>query len=113
VFIPNISCIIRKKGRPDVYGQARPGPDQPERCSIVKMRYGSAHTTVRADSGASRAHADEFVSNNRILLASTTAAAVDDQLEVAGYKIRVKSLQPRVNVLGAIDHYEVEGEVWA
>lgn len=113
VFIPNLDCIIRKKGLPDVYGKAGTGSERPERCSIVKLRYESVHTTVRADSGATRGHADEFVTSNRILLAASTQAAIDDQLEVSGYKIRIKILHPRINVIGKVDHYEVEGEVWA
>lgn len=113
VFIPNLNCVIRKKGKPDIYGQVRAGASHPERCSIVKMRHESGETTVRADSGASRAHAEEFVLTNRILVASRTVAAIDDQLEVAGFKIRIKSMQPRFDVTGALDHYEVEGEVWA
>lgn len=113
MFIPNTDCIVRKKGKPDVYGQTKTGPEYPERCAIVKLRYESAHTTVRADSGASRAHADEFVTSNRILLPASTHAAIDDQLEVRGYKIRVKILHPRLDVLGNLDHYEVEGELWA
>ena len=113
MFIPNIDCIIRKRGLPDLYGQIQAGAEHPERCALVKIRYESAPTTLRGDSGATRAHADEFVSSNRILLPAGTRAAIDDQIEVAGHKIRIKSMHPRLSVLGAVDHYEVEGEVWA
>ena len=113
MFIPNLDCTIRKKGKPDLYGQAKPGAETPERCAVVKQRNESAHTTVRADSGASRAHADEFVMNNRILLRASTVADIDDQLNLLGFHIRIKSMQPRLNVMGQLDHYEVEGEVWA
>lgn len=112
MFIPNLFCTIRKKGKPDVYGQAKTGAEYPERCAIVKAKYESAHTTVRADSGATRSHADEFVTSNRILVAKTTKAVIDDQISVIGYKIRIKVLHPRYDVLGQLDHYEVEGELW-
>lgn len=113
MFIPNIDCTIGKKGTPDIYGQASAGTQTPERCAVVKMRTESVHTTVRADSGASRAHADEFVSNNRVLLRANTVAQIDDQLTLLGFKIRIKLMHPRLTVIGTLDHYEVEGEVWA
>lgn len=112
MFIPNINCTIRKKGKPDLYGQATAGVERAERCAVVKMRNESAHTTLRADSSATRAHADEFVTSNRILLQSTTSAQIDDQLNLMGMSIRIKSMHPRMNVLGGLDHFEVEGEVW-
>ena len=113
MFIPNLPCLLRKNGLPDVYGHSEPGPAAPERCAVVKIKPESIRTTLRADSGATRGHADEFIITNLVLLAKTTAAALDDQLEVIGHKIRIKMLHPRFNVLGQLDHYEVEGEMWA
>jgi hypothetical protein len=113
VFIPNLPCLLRKPGKPDVYGYSAAGAATPERCAVVKIKPESIRTTLRADSGATRGHADEFIISNLVLLAKTTNAALDDQLEVIGYKIRIKMLHPRFNILGELDHYEVEGETWA
>lgn len=113
MFIPNLPCLIRKKTKPDVYGKSGVGPAVPERCSVVKIKHLSVDTTKRGDSGASRSHADEFVTENRVLLLPKTNVMIDDQLAVIGYTIRVKSMHPRYSVLGELDHWEVEGEIWA
>lgn len=113
MLIPNLDCKVYKQTAPDVYGQVTSGPAIPERCCVVKLKKKSDATTVRADSGASRAHADEFITENRILLTPKTKAAIDDRLDVAGVSIRVKSMFPRFDILGRLDHYEVEGELWA
>lgn len=113
MFIPNLPCLLRKPGKADVYGYSVAGAGVPERCAVVKIKPESIRTTLRADAGASRGHADEFIISNLILLAKSTTAALDDQLEVIGHKIRIKLLHPRFNVLGQLDHYEVEGEMWA
>lgn len=112
MFIPNLPCIVGKKRKANLYGEAGVGATYPERCAIVKYKEESVHTTVRADSGATRSHADEFVTQNRILVAATTKAALDDRLEVIGFKIRIKAMRPRYNVVGQLDHYEIEGEEW-
>lgn len=111
--MPNLPCVIRKRGKTDVYGKTSLGSEMPERCGIVKAKYKSVDTTKRGDSGASRSHADEFISESRVLLMPKTAAEVDDQLTVIGFKIRIKMKHPRYNVMGKLDHWEVEGEIWA
>jgi hypothetical protein len=112
MFLPNLTCTITSKGTRDIYGQEVVGASHTERCAIVKLVKESFHTTVRADSSASRGHGDEFRVDCVILLTKTTKVKIDDKLTVAGVSIRVKSVFPRVNVNGTLDHYQVEGELW-
>lgn len=110
---PQNLCQVRKKSGRDIYGQSTLAAPVTERCAIVKSRLESQHTTVRADASASRAYADEFVSQNKILLMPSTRAEIDDRLDVAGVSLRIKTKFPRFDVWGRLDHYEVTGEVWA
>lgn len=112
MFIPTIPCTVRLKYKTNVYGEASLSEPVAERCNLVRMRVESEHTTVRADSSATRGYADEFAASNVILLAPNTAARFDDQITVLGVSIRVKSLHPRYDVQGRIDHFEVRGEAW-
>jgi hypothetical protein len=112
MFIPNADCIVRKAGSTNVYGEATLGAPIAERCGIVRLHEKVSHTTVRADSSASRGHADEGDANVVVLLAVTTKAGLGDQLEVMGLKVRINDKQPRVSVTGKLDHYEVRGEFW-
>jgi hypothetical protein len=109
---PLNSCTITPRTGVDRYSQATLGSPRIERCSIVKAIKTSQHTTVRADSSASRGYADEFVMTNKILLLPTTIATIDSKLEVAGVSIRIKSMHPRYDAFGILDHYEVTGEAW-
>lgn len=113
MFLPNIPCKVHLKEDPNVYGESQVGPAIDEMCAIVRLRVESTHTTVRADSSASRGYADEFVSATLILLAPTTHARLDDMLVVMGVPVRVKSLFPRYDVSGVLDHFEARGELWA
>jgi hypothetical protein len=106
-------AVLRKNQGTDLYGQPKLGVALRELVAVVKLEFTSQHTTVRADSSASRGFADEFVTQNRFLLARTTKVAIDDQLTVAGVAVRIKTLTPRYDVWGELDHYEARGEVWA
>ena len=105
-------CLISKKTSVDLYGQESHLPAVSERCSIVKCRKYEQHTTVRADSSSSRGFANEFLSQNKILLLPATIASFDDKLTVANIVIRVTSLTPMYDVWGKLDHYELVGESW-
>jgi hypothetical protein len=109
----NIDCTIQKAGATDMFGQRRPGELIRERCAIVRLRHDMQHTTVRADSSASRAHADHFTTSNRILLPARTRCEMGDKLTVAGVAIRVMSIFPQHDVSGRLDHFEVSGDVWS
>lgn len=108
----NAVCIIRKVTGTDVYGQRTLGTSVSEPCAVVKLKKTAQHTTVRADSSGSKGYAEEFSMFNRVHLDKSTSAAIGDQLTVHGQVIRIMSMQPRFDVLGPLDYYEVEGEPW-
>jgi hypothetical protein len=107
------AATLRKQEGYDLYGQAKLGVALVEYVGVVKLEQSAQHTTVRADSSATRGFADEFVTSNKFLLARTTKVSIDDQLTLMGIAIRIKTLTPRFDVWGSLDHFEARGETWA
>lgn len=113
MFTPNLDCWITPVSKDaNLYGELGKGARKKERCGVVKLRHEIQHSTVRADSSASRGHAEEFTVSNVILLQANTVAVLRSKLEVSGVSMRIMSIFPRYDVSGKLDHYEVQGEVW-
>ena len=107
-------CTLRKAGATNLYGESSLGDAQSERCAVVRLIPVREATTVRADSGATRAHGDEFTVRAKVLLGPRSVAQLGDQLTVDGVQMRIMEMHHRYDALtGALDHYEVEGEAWA
>lgn len=113
MYLPNTTLKIRSTLGFDEYGQERIGSLVTEPCAIVYARYKSDKTTVRTDSSASRGHGREKVSDARILVGPKTVSKLDDKIEVASLSFRIVDKQPRFDVNGNLDHYQLEAESWA
>lgn len=110
----NATCSIEHIAGRDVYGQPKFQAPTTERCCILSLENRIAHTTVRADSSASRGHGDEPGSRAKLMLQPNTIARPGDRLTVRGITIKVISLDPKLDaVTGKVDHYEAAGESWA
>lgn len=113
MFRPNLQCKIQlASGKNDVRGQPIPGKLVNERCAIVKLIITNEKSSVRADSSASRGNAQEMEARSVILLPSSTQAQIDDIIIVSGYQLRINGMQPRFDVSGRLDHYEVNATMW-
>jgi hypothetical protein len=113
MFRPNIRCVIQlASGKNDVRGQPIPGPNVPERCAVVKLVTKNEKSSVRADSSASRGNALELEADSVILLTTGTRAQIDDIIIIGGYKLRIMAKQPRFDVSGRLDHYEINAAMW-
>lgn len=114
MFRPNKVCYISvASGRTDVYGQPLSATKVREQCAVVRLVTTNMKSAVRADSSASRGNAKELVGDSLILLTATTAASIDDLIDVGGDTFRILSMHPRYSVGGALDHYEVTASVWS
>lgn len=114
MFRPNQNCTISvSSGRTDVYGQPIASTKVRERCAVVRLITTNMKSAVRADSSASRGNAKELVSDSLILLTATTAANIDDLIEVSGSIFRILSMHPRYSVGGVLDHYEITASIWS
>jgi hypothetical protein len=112
MFIPNLDCWIRKVTGYNADGEEILAPKVLERCAIVRYRKELFHTTVRADSSATRGYADENRADIIVLLQPDTQGKIGDQLELQGMKVRIVSSFPRHNHAGVLEHNEVTGEFW-
>jgi hypothetical protein len=113
MFRPNQVCFIRvASGRTDVYGQPLAATKVREQCAVVRLITTNQPSSVRADSSASRGAAKELVSDSLILLTKTTAASIDDLIDIGGVTLRILSKHPRYNVGGSLDHFEITASIW-
>lgn len=111
MFIPNRTGHIRRKGDTyDEYGQSTYGDKETIRCALVRFDTKTEHTTVRADSSATRGNIDEFHTSGRILVPVSVNPSWGDLLILDKRVFRIKEVEPRYNVLGKLDHYECDTE---
>lgn len=107
VIAMKVPCTIALPVPTDVYGTPTFGPARPARCAIVKLLKQAKHTTVRADSGATRGHADETIAEAVLLLSNKIEPEIDSAVVVRGIALRVISVRHRTDVSGKLDHYEI------
>jgi DNA-binding transcriptional regulator/RsmH inhibitor MraZ len=81
-------------------------------CAIVHSTRANLKTPVRADSSASRGAAEEKVAVSKILFPKTVAIDTNDKFEIDGKILRVTGIEERKNVLGQLDHFEVDFEMF-
>lgn len=113
MLIPNITCNVTKRLGTDVYGQEQMGTAVVTKCAIVKLLSAKMKTSVRADSSASRGNADEVVADARLLFLPQTDVAEGDEVNVAGFRLKVVGIFPRYNMPGKLDHWQVDADIWA
>ena len=116
-FKGNVNCTITKlkAGEANVYGeQDTVEISTPAKCGVVRLEVGQEQSSVRVDSSASRAHADEMTAPNaRLLFEKTADVAVGDKVTVFGHDLEVLSVFARHQVHGDLDHYQVDLKIWA
>lgn len=108
MFLPNNTCQIRTVYGRSIYGGAPEYTDpRPVPCSIVRLSPRVQKTSVRADSSATKGSADEIVAEAVILFPASVNPPPESIVEIAGYTLRVTGSQPRFNLLGELDHFEI------
>lgn len=112
MFIPNTDAhLLRKAARRDIHGHETYAAPQPIRCAVVNLSEGVVTSSVRADSAASRGAADETILAAKILLPPHVKTVLGDVIRVRGYLVEIASIQPRTDVLGKLDHFEIGGNI--
>lgn len=112
LFKPNLDCTISKPSGKNLYGEEVLSAPVNSRCAIIKLEITIEHSSVRADSSASRGAAREFQGSATLLFPASVSVQHDDLVEVAGHKLRVLGTFPRHNLQGVLDHYEVTCGIW-
>lgn len=80
-------------------------------CAVLKLRKESVDTTVRADSSATRGHAQEILSDAWLLVAHNEPIKISDRLRLAGFTLKIVAIRPRFGVFGTHDHNEIEADI--
>jgi hypothetical protein len=110
VFIPNRIAFIRRKGSTDMYGQYTFGQKEAIHYALVRYDTSVQDSTVRADSSATRGNIKEYHASGRILVHKMHKPKHGDLVVVEGKVFQIKEVEPRFNVLGILDHWEVDLE---
>jgi hypothetical protein len=114
MFRPNRKCrLLVNSGESDLYGQPKPGRWVTEGCSLVRQRVTADKSSVRADSSASRGNAREIVADVVILMTTVTQANIDDVIAFGQSQFRITGKEPRYDVRGQLDHYEIQASIWS
>ena len=113
LMIPKIKCVVTKVGGVDLYGQELPGDSFKSKCAIVKLNTSSIKTSVRADSSASRGNAREVTHDARLLFSPKINLEIGDKVQINRVDLKVLGIFPRYTIAGALDHLQVDAELWA
>jgi hypothetical protein len=109
MFIPNNFCYMQKKMPGHTgSGDALFGPRKRIPYSLVRFDLKVDDSTVRADSSATRGNVQEFHASGRILVPVSVKITWGDLLFINDQQFKVSEVEPRYNVLGILDHYEVD-----
>ena len=109
MFIPNSHCLLYRRGAgKDVYNNYAFAAPISVPCTVVTVDVKVAKTSVRADSSASRGRAEEEIGLTRILFNPNIGIKDYDIVEVDGQVAEAIRIFPRRNVLGVIDHIQVD-----
>lgn len=103
----NVPCKISTIAKFDVYGEPIISPAIPSVCAVVKFVTTAASTTVRTDSSATRGNAEELTASVILLLSKKVEPQIDNLITLRGTTVRVISVQPRYDVMGRLDHYQI------
>ncbi|SER25963.1 hypothetical protein SAMN05216548_1148 [Faunimonas pinastri] len=112
MFIPNNTGRLSRKIGMTIKAEARFSIPETVDCGVVSLANTDQKTSVRSDSSASRGSAQETVSDAKILFPATVTIIAGDRFEIAGFTLKVITVQPRYSVLGILDHYEVDFAHW-
>lgn len=111
MFIPNRTCGLRRKGETyTVFGQVEYGAIETIKFALVRFDTKTEDSTVRADSSATRGNIKEFHASGRVMVKPNVNPSWGDLLIIDTKVFVIKEVEPRYNVLGKLDHYELDLE---
>lgn len=111
MFIPNAICKIRRRTTYNTpYGEPQFESVTTLRYALVRFDTKIDDTTVRADSSATRGNIKEYKASGRILVDKNEKVGYGDLVIIHGKVFSIKEVEPRINVQGALDHWECDLE---
>lgn len=111
MFIPNATCHIRRKLTTfDKFGEPAFAAKTPIRFGLCRYDTKTENSSVRSDASATRGFIDEVHASGRILVPARSKPMWGDILIIYGKTYNAKQIEPRYNVLGVLDHYQIDLE---
>jgi hypothetical protein len=111
MFIPNQVALLHRKAGRNVFGKISFAAPVSIGVSIVTLDDAVQPSAIRADSSASHSAADIETLKAKLLVEGETTIAEGDVIEILGKLVEIAGIEPRTNVLGDVDHYEVTGNL--
>lgn len=109
MFLPNTYCQrFARSDVQDIWSNYTYAPADTLPCSIVSLDLRIDRSSVRVDSSASRGRSEEETGTARILYPVGTSIKEGDIIQVDDVYIEVVRIYPRRDVLGNIDHIQVD-----
>lgn len=112
MFRPNLLCQYARIAGFSGSGKRIYSTPQHAKCAIIYLRDMSQPTSVRTDSSASKSAARDESVDARLLVPATLLLNHGDRISVLNYDLSVDKVFPRHSVLGRLDHYQVDCEIW-
>lgn len=103
----NVPCTIRTTASFDMYGEPILSAPVHAVCAVVKFSTIAKTTTVRTDSSATRGSAEEVNASIVLLMSKKKEPQMNDLVTLRGVLTRIISVQPRYDVMGKLDHFEI------
>lgn len=113
MFIPNTTATLYRMTGHNAFGRPIYTPGETIAIGVVDLGDTVIPSAVRADQSASRGSADIDTVQATLLLPKTVVVKDGDAILIDGFHVMVNGIQPRRNVLGKLDHYEVVGALRA
>lgn len=110
--IGSIRITVKNVTGTDVYGKASLAPQTTELCDVVSLSHEVIDSSARRGLSATGAHAEDYVAAFHILVASNTKICMGAKIRIRATDLRVTYIQPKFDVSGSLDHYEVKGDIW-
>lgn len=112
MFTPNARAYWQQKSpKRTLTGKETFLPPRVLPISIVTLKDGVMPTSVRADSSASRGSAEQTQAAAVFLSPPQFQIALGDIVKIGSTIIEVTGIQPRNDVFGKLDHFQVAGDI--
>lgn len=108
MFLPNTYGMLSRKNGTNIFAEQIFGSPVKTPCAVVHLQETQVKSPIRADSSASRGNAEELTEMAKILFPRNIVLHVGDKFTILGFSLEVAKIEPRNDVLGKLDHYEVD-----
>jgi hypothetical protein len=112
MYLPNNRLKYFVSRGHSAFGQPLPASSHFEPCAIVSIEINDGKTPISGTHDASTSSAEEQLANAVILVGPKTRITYDMVIEVAGQQFKVTGKQPRFDLSGRVDHYQLAAKIW-